>query len=110
MEVNTRRVETPVPQEELAPAEIDPGFEKMRGKRMAQQMRVETDGHVGGFPRLLFQLAEVSLAQPEGQGKAVIYPAVGEQTLRDGVAEGRASGAPYRDKVHTVLQSSYSHH
>ena len=65
---------------------------------------------VTGKPRLLFQLAEVSLAQPEGQVKAVIYPAVGEQTLRDVVAEGRASGATYRDKVQTVLQSSYSHH
>ena len=52
MEVNTRRVETPVPQEEWDPAEIHPGFEEMRGKRMAQEMRVETDGHVGGLPRL----------------------------------------------------------
>src|SRR5215831_2832800 len=65
---------------------------------------------VPGKPRLLYQLAEVSLAQPEGQVKAVIYPAVGEQTLRDVVAEGRASGATYREKVHTVLQSSYRHH
>ena len=30
--------------------------------------------------------------------------------MRDVVAEGRASGATYRDKVQTVLQSSYSHH
>ena len=34
---------------------------------------------VTGKPRLLFQLAEVSLAQPEGQVKAVIYPAVGSK-------------------------------
>ena len=35
---------------------------------------------------------------------------MGEQTLRDLVAEGRASGATYRDKVQTVMQGSYSHH
>ena len=40
MEVNTRRVETPVPQEEWDPAEIHPGFEEMRGKRMAERFDI----------------------------------------------------------------------
>jgi hypothetical protein len=36
MEVNTRRVETPVPQEELDPAEIHPGFEEMGREAVAE--------------------------------------------------------------------------
>jgi hypothetical protein len=39
-----------------------------------------------------------------------MYPVVGEQTLRDLVKEYRASGRSYREKVHTVMRGSYSHH
>jgi TnpA family transposase len=65
---------------------------------------------VKGKTGILFQMAEVSLAQPKGQVQEVIYPAVGEQTLRDLVTEARASGVSYRDQVHTVMRGSYSHH
>ena len=44
----------------MDPAEIHPGFEEMRGKRMAQEMRVETDGHMGGFPRLTADFIDAS--------------------------------------------------
>jgi TnpA family transposase len=65
---------------------------------------------VTGKTGLLFHLAEVSLDHPKGQVDEVIYPAVGEQTLRDLVKEYRASGRSYREKVHTVMRGSYSHH
>ena len=42
--------------------------------------------------------------------KEVIYPAVGEQTLKNLVREFKATGTAYREKVYTVMRSSYSHH
>ena len=61
---------------------------------------------VKGKTGILFQMAEVSLAQPQGQVQEVIYPVVGEQTLRDLVTEARASGVSYRDQVHTMMRGS----
>jgi len=47
-----------------------------------------------------------SLDHPKGQVDEVIYPVVGEQTLRDLVKEYRATGRSYREKVHTVMRGS----
>ncbi len=65
---------------------------------------------VTGKTGLLFQMAEASLDHPKGQVDEVIYPVVGEQTLRDLVKEYRATGRSYREKVHLVMRGSYSHH
>jgi TnpA family transposase len=65
---------------------------------------------VTGKTGILFQMAEASLDHPKGQVDEVIYPVVGEQTLRDLVKEYRATGRSYREKVHTVMRGSYSHH
>jgi hypothetical protein len=55
-------------------------------------------------------MANASLEHPEGKVKEVIYPVACEQTLRDLVKEFKASGTAYRQKVHTVIRSSYSRH
>jgi len=65
---------------------------------------------VAGKTGLLFRVAEASLDYPEDQVKEVIYPVVGEQRLRDLVKEYRATGRSYKEKVHTVMRGSYSHH
>ncbi|MEE9149494.1 MAG: Tn3 family transposase [Candidatus Tectomicrobia bacterium] len=65
---------------------------------------------VAGKTGLLFRVAEASLDYPEDQVKEVIYPVVGEQRLRDLVKEYRATGSSYKEKVHTVMRGSYSHH
>jgi len=65
---------------------------------------------VGGKHNLLYRIANASLDQPEGTVKEVIYPVVSEQTLKDLVKEFKANGTAYRQKVHTVIRSSYSHH
>src|SRR6266568_8617469 len=65
---------------------------------------------VTGKTGILVQRAEASLDHPKGQVDEVIYPVVGEQTLRDLVKEYRATGRSYREKVHTVMRGSYSHH
>jgi hypothetical protein len=65
---------------------------------------------VSGKTNLLFQIAEVSLENPDGAVKEVIYPIASEQKLRDLVTEYRSSGPAYRRVVHTVMRGSYSRH
>jgi TnpA family transposase len=78
-------------------------------KRVEQEFLADFK-RVTGKTSLLFHIAEASLDHPKGQVDEVIYPVVGEQTLRDLVTEYRASGRSYQEKVHTVMRGSYSHH
>jgi TnpA family transposase len=65
---------------------------------------------VSGKTGLLYQLAEVTVANPEGIVKDVVYPVVGKQTLIDLVKEFKSTGTAYRQKVYTFMRSSYSNH
>jgi TnpA family transposase len=65
---------------------------------------------VTGKTTLLFQLAETTLAHPEGIVKDVVYPVVSERTLRALVKEFGATGPAYRRKLQTVMRSSYRSH
>jgi hypothetical protein len=65
---------------------------------------------VGGKTNLLFRLAEAAIEYPEGIIKQVLYPVVGEQTLKDLVKEYKSTGLAYRQRVHTVMRSSYASH
>ncbi len=65
-----------------------------------------------GKENILFKVAEAALATPEGTVRQVVFPAVsgGEQTLRELVAEFKASGPTYRRTVQTTLKASYTSH
>jgi TnpA family transposase len=65
---------------------------------------------VAGKPALLFKLAVASLARPDDRVREVVFPVVDEQTLRDLVAEGEATGPLYRRHLHAVIRSSYRSH
>jgi hypothetical protein len=65
---------------------------------------------VTGKTNILFRLAEVAVAQPEGTISQVIYPVVSQKTLLDLVAEYKATGTAYRQRVHTVIRNSYANH
>jgi TnpA family transposase len=65
---------------------------------------------VAGKHQLLFQVADAALAKPDGIVKDVVYPVVDEETLKALVKEWRASGPAYRNKVQTIIRSSYSAH
>lgn len=77
---------------------------KVEAQFLAEFRRVE------GKTRLLFRLAEASLEQPDGIIREVLYPLVGEQTLRDLLKEHQSTNAAYKRRVHTVLRSSYQSH
>jgi len=65
---------------------------------------------VAGKPALLFKLAAASLAKPDDTVRAVVFPVVDEQTLRDLVAEGEATGPMYRHHLQAVIRGSYRSH
>jgi TnpA family transposase len=65
---------------------------------------------VTGKTNLLFRIAEVAVAEPSGVIEKVIYPVVSQKTLRDLVAEYKATGTAYRQRVHTVMRASFASH
>jgi TnpA family transposase len=66
---------------------------------------------VTGKDTMLRQIAEAALDAPDETVRDVIYPVVGgEMTLRDLVAEYRASGTEYQRNKRRVFKSSYTNH
>jgi hypothetical protein len=59
---------------------------------------------------VLVKMADASLGNPDGVVRQVVFPAVGEQTLKDVVAEAKATESRRRARVRTVLTGSYSHY
>jgi hypothetical protein len=55
-------------------------------------------------------LAGATLEQPDGIVRDVVFPVVGEQTLRDLVKEAKATGPSYRTTLRTVIRNSYTGH
>lgn len=63
---------------------------------------------VSGKTNILFRMAETALENPDGKIKDIIYPIVNENTLKAFVREFKNTGAAYRQKVHTVMRTSFS--
>ncbi len=81
-----------------------------RAEKKVDTELIQDFKRVTGKHNILYRLAHASLEQPEGVVKEVIYPVVSQQTLRDLVKELKAEGTAYKQKVHTVMRSSYSRH
>ena len=67
-----------------------------RAERKVERELLEDLKRVSGKQNLLFNLADATLAQPDGVVRDVVFPVVGEQTLRDLVKEWKATGPTYR--------------
>jgi hypothetical protein len=78
-----------------------------KAERRVEKEWLEDLKRVHGKNSLLFRAAEASLSQPEGVVRNVVYPVIGEQTLRDLVAEWQATGGSYKKQVQTVICNSY---
>ncbi len=81
-----------------------------RAERRVDKAQLAEFRRVADKENVLFKLAGVSMAHPDGVVREVVYPAVGEDTLKNLVAEARATESRRRQRVRTVLASSYSHH
>nr|WP_308433152.1 Tn3 family transposase [Streptomyces tanashiensis] len=58
---------------------------------------------------MMLRVAEAALAEPGGTVRKVIFPVVGEKTLKALATEAAANEAGYKARI-TVLRSSYSNH
>jgi len=59
---------------------------------------------------ILRQLAETVVENPDAIIRDVIFPIVDEATLRELIADLRATSRAYRRQVQTVMRRSYGHH
>src|SRR6266436_7574959 len=81
-----------------------------RAERKVERELLEDLKRVSGKQNLLFELADAALTNPDGIVREVVYPVVGEQTLRDLVKEWKATGPTYRTTLRTVIRNSYQGH
>ena len=81
-----------------------------RAERKVERELLNDLKRVTGKQNLLFELADATLAQPDGVVREVVIPVVGEETLRDLVKEWKATGPTYRTTLRTVIRNSYQGH
>jgi TnpA family transposase len=84
---------------------VDATAERKVGGELLDNLR-----RVRGKEGILFAVAEAALDHPDDTVRAALYPVVSEATLKDLVAEARANDTVFRQRVRTVLRSSYSAH
>jgi len=80
-----------------------------RAERRIEQQVINEIRKVSGKNNLLFEIANASLAHPDGTVREVVFPVAGEQTLRDLVREWQ-SGPMYRKSLRTTIRNSYVGH
>ena len=78
-------------------------------KRINQEL-IDEFKKVSGKTNLLYRIAEVSVAEPNGVIEQVIFPVVSLKTLKDLVAEYKGTGLAYKRRVHNVMRASFAGH
>jgi Domain of unknown function (DUF4158) len=81
-----------------------------RAERRINKELINDFKEVTGKTNILFRLAEVAIAEPDGVIEQIIYPVVSIKTLKDLVAEYKATGTAYRQRVHTIMRASFASH
>ncbi len=89
--------------------QVTHGVDK-RAENRAVKEYVADIKRVRGKPELLFKIARAALDNPDGTVRDVIFPVVGEQTLRDLVQEFKASGSYFTQQVLAKATASHKHH
>jgi TnpA family transposase len=84
-------------------------IKKKAEKKVAQRITQELQT-VHGKPRLLYQIAEAALDNPEGIVKEVVFPVVDEKTLTALVKEYQDNGFAFKQQVQLLVQNSYKIH
>ena len=81
-----------------------------RAESRVEQELLDDLKRVGGKQALLFRMADAAVETPDGTVREVLYPVVGEQTLRDLLREAKATGPTYRTTLRATIRSSYRGH
>lgn len=82
----------------------------IRAERKVDKELLNDFRRVNGKTNILFQMPDATVNNPDGIIKKVLFPIVSESTLKDLVKEFNNTGSAYRQKVYTVMRSSYSNH
>jgi hypothetical protein len=78
-----------------------------RAERKAEKQELAEYRAVPDKNAVLVTVAESSLRHPDGTVREVVFRAVGEDTLRDVVAEAKATAARRQARFRTVITGSY---
>jgi TnpA family transposase len=81
-----------------------------RAERKVDRELLDDVKRVTGKQNLLFEIADATLGKPDGIVREVVFPVVGEETLRDLVKEWKATGPTYRTTLRTMIRNSYKGH
>jgi hypothetical protein len=81
-----------------------------RAEKRINQELIDEFKKVSGKTHLLYRIAEVSIAEPDGTIEGVIFPVVSLKTFKDLVAEYKATGLAYKRRVHNVMRASFANH
>ncbi len=65
---------------------------------------------IHGKQRILLDLAETAVSNPDGIVKEVVYPVVTVEILESIIREKQFTGEGYRAQVHTLMRTSYASH
>jgi TnpA family transposase len=82
----------------------------VRAERKVEKEILNDFKRINGKTNLLYKIAVAALNNPEGKINEVIFPVVSETILVTLVKEFKSTGNQFRQKVHTVIRASYSHH
>ena len=81
-----------------------------KADRRVSEALIEDLKRVTGKTNILFQLADATLAHPDGVVRDVVFPIVSESTLRALVKEWKATGPAFRTTLRTSIRNSYKSH
>ena len=83
------------------PEATRPADQRERSNRSRSTLVAEFR-RVHGKENLLFRVAEAAAARPDETVRQVVFPVLGEDNLRNLVAEYKSSGSTYRRTVQTT--------
>ena len=78
-------------------------------KRVVKQL-IRDVKKVYGKDTILFHIAEACLDQPDGTIRDNIFPIVGQEKLKNIIAEYKKKGPKYQSLLHQQIRSSYASH
>ncbi len=81
-----------------------------KADRRVSKALIDDIKRVTGKTNILFHLADATLAQPDGVVRDVVFPVVGESTLRALVKEWKATGPAFRNTLRGFIRNSYKSH
>ena len=84
---------------------LDTHTEKHLQKELLRDIK-----RVAGKVQLRYRIAEAVVEEPDGTRRAVLFPQVKEEILRDLATEAKARGPQYRTWYQSVMRQQYVHH